>query len=153
MSDIANQTTSEAALDRSLGLMAVIIYALYLASFITGVTVLIGVALAYAFRGDNPEWVESHYNFQITGFWIFLVGSLIVAVLAYAAYDGVQDTQVFGSMRDDAQGLILLAVLAIILAIILLFFWLIRNARGLACAYKGRAVPDPSKMLGDIKSN
>jgi uncharacterized membrane protein len=54
---------------------AKIIYILYLAGIIVGITPLIGIVMAYMNRGDGPDWVQSHYQWQIRTFWIgFLYG-------------------------------------------------------------------------------
>ncbi len=61
-----------------------IVYILYLASLIFGVTSFIGVIMAYVNKGDAPEWVQSHYRFQIRTFWIGLlylaIGSLLTLI-------------------------------------------------------------------------
>ena len=53
--------------------MALIIYILYLASFLNGVTAIVGLVLAYVSRDTAPEWLKSHYTFQIRTFWIGLL--------------------------------------------------------------------------------
>jgi uncharacterized membrane protein len=64
---------------------AKIVYILYLVSIAVGVTGLIGVIMAYVYRQDAPDWLQSHYRFQIRTFWIgllyVLVGVLLTAVL------------------------------------------------------------------------
>ena len=64
---------------------AKIVYILYLVSIAVGVTGLIGVIMAYVYRQDAPDWVQSHYRFQIRTFWIgllyVLVGVALTAVL------------------------------------------------------------------------
>jgi uncharacterized membrane protein len=50
--------------------MAVIIYALHLASFVFGVTSIVALVLAYVNRDTAPDWLKSHYTFQIRTFWI-----------------------------------------------------------------------------------
>lgn len=59
------------------GSTANIIYILYLAGLVVGVTSLIGVVMAYVNRAGAPEWVESHYRFQIRTFWIGLLYGVI----------------------------------------------------------------------------
>ncbi len=56
---------------------ALIIYALYLASFIVGITLLVGVVVAYIYRKDADDWLASHYRFQIRTFWMFVLFSVI----------------------------------------------------------------------------
>ena len=59
-----------------------IIGLLYLASFVTGVTGLVGVVLAFIWKGEpHEEWEDSHYTYLINTFWIGLAGSIIGVIL------------------------------------------------------------------------
>ena len=62
-----------------------LIYALYALSVIFGVTAIIGVVLAYMERENAPNWLATHYRFQIRTFWLlllfFLVGTILTLVL------------------------------------------------------------------------
>lgn len=59
-----------------------IISLLYLSSFILGVTSIVGVVLAYVWKGEPKEaWELSHYQYLINTFWIGLVGSVISVLL------------------------------------------------------------------------
>ncbi len=60
---------------------AKVIYALYAMSVVLGATAIVGVALAYMAREDAPNWLASHYRFQIRTFWLLLLFSFIGAVL------------------------------------------------------------------------
>lgn len=60
---------------------AKIIYVLYLAGLVVGVTPLIGVIMAYVVRGDAPQWLATHYRFQIRTFWIGFLFSMISTLL------------------------------------------------------------------------
>lgn len=63
-------------------------YVLYLVGIVIGLTALIGLIFAYVKKGeDNPEWLNSHYNFQIRTFWFGLV-YLIVGTVLYAVIIG-----------------------------------------------------------------
>jgi len=66
------------------GGIARIIYILYLVSLVVGITALIGVVMAYIYRGDGPSWVREHYTWQIRTFWIGILytfsGSLLTGV-------------------------------------------------------------------------
>ena len=55
------------------------IYILYLASLVAGVTSLIGVVMAYVYQDAAPDWVKSHYRYQIRTFWIGALYGLIGA--------------------------------------------------------------------------
>ena len=64
---------------------AKIVYILYLVGIVFGITGIIGVVMAYINRGDAPDWLKSHYQFQIRTFWIgglyMLIGVLLVFIL------------------------------------------------------------------------
>lgn len=60
---------------------AKVIYALYAISVAFGVTAIVGVVLAYMAREAAPNWLASHYRFQIRTFWLMLLFSFIGAVL------------------------------------------------------------------------
>ena len=60
---------------------ALVIYILYLAGLVIGVTGLVGIVLAYINRGKAGGFVESHYTFLIRTFWIGLLYALISVVL------------------------------------------------------------------------
>lgn len=55
---------------------------LYLSSFALGVTVIVGVVLAYVWKGEaKQEWEISHYQYLINTFWIGFVGSIVSVLL------------------------------------------------------------------------
>jgi uncharacterized membrane protein len=56
---------------------AKLVYILYLAGIVFGITGLIGVIMAYINKSDAPEWLKTHYQFQIRTFWI---GFLFLAI-------------------------------------------------------------------------
>ena len=59
-----------------------IISLLYLGSFITGITGLVGVILAFVWRGEpQAEWERSHYQYLINTFWIGFIGSIVSVLL------------------------------------------------------------------------
>ena len=64
--------------------MAAIIYGLYLVGFCNGLTVFIGLVLAYANLGAAGPKMRSHYIFQIRTFWTCAVwaflGGMILAL-------------------------------------------------------------------------
>jgi uncharacterized membrane protein len=56
------------------------VYILYLVGFLTGITVLVGLIIAYLQRDKTDRVSQSHFQFQIKTFWIgllyFFVGLL-----------------------------------------------------------------------------
>jgi uncharacterized membrane protein len=63
------------------GSTAKVVYILYLASIIFGVTSLVGVIMAYVNKAQAPEWLQSHYRYQIRTFWIGMLYGFIGALL------------------------------------------------------------------------
>lgn len=66
--------------------LPIVVYALYLAGVITGgLTSLIGVVMAYVYRGNGPAWLDDHYRYQIRTFWMavvyFAVSGLLTLIL------------------------------------------------------------------------
>ena len=64
---------------------AKIVYILYLVSLLFGITGIIGVVMAYINKDDAPEWLQTHYQFQIRTFWIgalfIFLGSILSVIL------------------------------------------------------------------------
>lgn len=58
-------------------------YILYLTAILFGLLAVVGLVFAYTKRGpENPEWLNSHYNFQIATFWYGLVYLIVGALLS-----------------------------------------------------------------------
>ena len=84
MSDIQGQPDAPRQTDRWLepGKTNVkVIYILYLAGLVIGVSGLIGIVFAYLNRGKSEPWIETHYTWLIRTFWIGLLYGLIACVL------------------------------------------------------------------------
>lgn len=60
-----------------------VIYFLYLAGFVIGITPLVGIVLAYVNRGKSEAWIETHYTWAIRTFWIGLLYGLVSFILAF----------------------------------------------------------------------
>ena len=59
-----------------------IVAVLYLASFVTGITGLVGVVLAHMWQGDaRGDWTASHFTYQIRTFWVAFLASIVAALL------------------------------------------------------------------------
>lgn len=82
MTDTSQQPV--ASREDSARTVAIIVYLLYLAALINGLTAIIGVILAYVKRDDARGTVyESHFSNAIEVFWIFLIGMLIAVPLCF----------------------------------------------------------------------
>ena len=63
-------------------LMAKLVYILYLASLVVGVTSLVGVVIAYVYQRDVPEGLRAHFRLQIRTFWIGLLYLVVGGMLS-----------------------------------------------------------------------
>ena len=109
-----------------------IIYILYMAQLVAGPTGLIGVILAYVYRSDAPEWLASHYQFQIRTFWIGLL-YIVIGIIASIALFLSKAMVILGSM--------------LLIIVVMWGFWavwmLIRCTKGLKYESRSEAHPDP----------
>lgn len=101
---------------------AKLIYILYLASLIVGITAIVGVIMAYVNRGDTPEWVQTHYRFQIRTFWIGVLYGLISLITMFI-------------------------VIGFLLALFTLVWWIVRCAKGLQRQSRGEPYDNPATWL------
>jgi uncharacterized membrane protein len=62
---------------------AKIIYILYLVGLATGITALVGVVMAYVNKDEAPDWLRTHYLFQIRTFWIGVLYCVIGFILMF----------------------------------------------------------------------
>ncbi len=98
--------------------VAKIVYILYLAALLLGVTAVVGVVMAYVYQGDAPDWLKTHYRFQIRTFWLGLL---------------------FGFV-----GLLLCLILVGYLVLVFLLVWLVvRCVKGLKFVSRREPYPDP----------
>jgi len=100
-----------------------IISLLYLSSFVLGVTALIGVILAFVWKGEpHEDWEATHYQYLINTFWIGLVGT-IVGIVTMIVLVGF---------------LVLLATMALCV---------VRSVLSLMNAQKRQAMPNPGTLF------
>ncbi len=48
---------------------------------IIGVSSLVAVIIAYARRDGSPNWLQSHFTYQIKSFWAAIVGIVACTVM------------------------------------------------------------------------
>jgi len=61
--------------------MPAVVYALYILGLFHGLTLIIGLIMAYVLRGSSGPANASHYTYQIRTFWTSLVGFIIGCAL------------------------------------------------------------------------
>lgn len=99
-----------------------IIYVLYLLGLFSLFPGVIGVILAYIYKDESPEWIQTHLQFQIRTFWI---GALFII-----------------------PGFILSFVLIGIPILLLWGLWLaVRCANGLKLMLEEKPYPNPTSWL------
>jgi uncharacterized membrane protein len=108
--------------DPAEGEAARIVYVLYLAGLLFGVTGLIGVVMAYVNRKDAPDWVGSHYRLQIRTFWIGLLYGLLSVSTA-------------------------IILVGLLFAGFTLVWWIVRCAKGLKLLAAGAPYDRPATWL------
>lgn len=59
---------------------AKVIYILLIVSTLVGITGIIALIMAYVFKDDSEDWLQSHYRFQIRTYWIGLLYVLLGAL-------------------------------------------------------------------------
>lgn len=102
--------------------LALIVYILYFASYVIGITALIGVIVAHVKIGDADPFLRTHYQWQIRTFWIGLLYFVIGVVLCF-----------------------------VIIGIAVLLFWfiwtLVRNIKGVLALNENRPIANPTSWL------
>lgn len=104
------------------GETAQIVYILYLASLAVGITAIIGLVIAYLNRAEAPQWLKTHYRFQIRTFWIGLLFGFINLLTAF----------------------ILIGLLGFLL---LLIWWIVRCVKGLKYLAQGQPYENAATWL------
>jgi len=99
-----------------------IVYYLYLASILVGITAIIGIIIAYMNRGSGSDWLDSHYTYQIRTFWIGLLYSVIGLVLTFV-------------------------IIGFLVLLFVLIWWIVRCVKGLQLAGARQPVPDPATWM------
>jgi uncharacterized membrane protein len=101
---------------------AMLAYVLLLSSVLFWVTGLAAVIIAYVYKDDAPEWLQSHFQLQIRTFWISFLFALV--------------------------GMLTLVVLV---GYVVLLFWLIwflvRCIKGMRYLHSGQPYPNPQGWL------
>lgn len=102
--------------------MAKIVYILYLASILIGLTSIIGVVIAYINKDEAPEWLKSHYQFQIRTFWIAFLYVCIGVITTFILIGGL-------------------------ILLLTLIWFIIRCVKGLQALDKKEAYPNPTTWM------
>lgn len=102
--------------------MAKIVYVLYLVGLLNGVTILIGVVMAYIYADGAPAWLKTHYDLQIRTFWLGLLGAVV-------------------------SGLLSLVLIGFLMFAVLVVWWIVRCIKGLKHLDERAAYPNHLTLL------
>ena len=97
---------------------AQLIYILYLAGLVVGITPIIGVVMAYMAKDDAPDWQRSHYRNQIHVFWKAILYSLIGVILS-------------------------IVLIGVVVLLVTLVWYIVRIVKGLQALSKGEPYTNP----------
>lgn len=96
---------------------------LYLGSLITGISGIVGLVLAYVWRGEpHQPWEEAHYVYLIRTFWIGLAASVVGLV-----------TIIIG--------------IGVLICLATAIWVLVRSIASLVRAQRREAMPDPRTLM------
>ena len=116
--------------------LPVIVYVLYLIGLTHGLTILIGVIIAYVARDGAGPVARSHYDMLIRTFWVAVVGLLMVFMIGTVGL--ILTLVLIGFPILMGAGFLLLA----------LWVWvLVRSIVGLIHLSRGEAYPRPETWL------
>jgi uncharacterized membrane protein len=143
MSDFQPQPASPRQTDRWLEPGATnvqVIYILYLASFVLGITALVGLVLAYINRGKAGGWVDTHYTYAIRTFWLSLLYILIATVLVFLLIGTFWIALLYGFVSV----ILMLVLVGVLLAFATAVWVIVRCVIGLQTIGRGEPIKNPT---------
>lgn len=116
-------SVSDAFTGRAPAKTANLIYILYLVGLLIPVIpFIVGVVLAYMYRRDMTEWLESHSTYQIRTFWIALLFGIVALILT-------------------------IAFIGWLLYVALVVWLIVRCVKGLQAVARREPIPDPQTWM------
>jgi uncharacterized membrane protein len=77
-----NVAVANAEIEKSAKSLTTLIYVLYAASFLVGITAIVAIIMNYIKKGDVAgTFLESHFRWQIRTFWFGLLWSVVGGLL------------------------------------------------------------------------
>lgn len=114
-----------------------IITLLYLATWFTGFSAIVGVVLAYVFKtGPSEEWEQTHFTYLINTFWLLLgvpILSLMIVLMVAAMLP---------------EGIAIVVAIPLVFAALITF--VLSGARTIVSmihAVRGKPMPKPRTLL------
>jgi uncharacterized membrane protein len=114
---------------------AQIIYVLYLVGLLTGgLTAVLGVVMAYIGRPEAPDWLKTHYTFQVRSFWL---------AIAYLILGGLFAGVLVATLILMPLGLMLGGSLWLLTMV----WWIVRCVQGLNLMSQNQPIPKPEGWI------
>jgi uncharacterized membrane protein len=113
-----------------------VVYVLYLLGLLNGLTVLIGLIVAYTCRDRAGPITESHYIFQIRTFWMAIAWWIVAFVLLFWGIP----------LSFVVIGIPLVVLGGMIIALTHIWF-AVRSVLGWIYLYRGEPYPRPRAWL------
>ena len=113
-----------------------VIYGLYLLGLVNGLTILVGLVLAYANRDNAGPKMATHHRFLISTFWIGLVAAVVLGAMT-----------LIGAVLSIVLIGIPILLLAGLLWCVLGVWFAVRCVVGLIHLSNGDAYPRPEALL------
>ncbi|MDO8409857.1 MAG: hypothetical protein Q7S93_07330 [Phenylobacterium sp.] len=133
MSDIMTPAPAAPSEDRT---MPAVVYGLYLLGLANGLTILIGLIIAYANRSGAGPMMASHYTFQIRTFWLS-IGWFVIGLVM----------MLFGIPLS----IVLIGIPAVMLGVFIMgavgVWFAVRCVLGVIYLARGEAYPRPNNWL------
>jgi uncharacterized membrane protein len=101
---------------------AKIIYILYLVGIVIPLVSIIGVIMAYVNKGDAPDWLQTHYRYQIRTFWIGFLYVFIGAVTS-------------------------VIIVGYLILLFCLIWFIVRCVKGMGSLDQNQPVPNPTSWM------
>jgi uncharacterized membrane protein len=130
---MSDYSVHSAAEDRT---MPAVVYGLYLLTFATGLTAIIGVIIAHAQRSVAGPVMNSHYEFQIRTFWLGLAACILNGILMGVGF----------VLSFILIGIPIVAFAGLVYAALGVWFGL-RSILGIVYLCRGEAYPRPYALL------
>lgn len=98
------------------------VYILYFVSVLLGFVAIVGLIMAYMNKKSAPDWLYTHYQWQIRTFWIGLLYSVIGIITAP----------------------ILIGFLILLFSVV---WWIIRSVKGFELLGRGEPIENPTSWF------
>ena len=124
-----------------------IVAILYLLNAVVPFSGVVGVVLAYAWRGEAQDWERTHYTYLIRTFWIGLTAFVMLFVGMFVTLFGMAGLVEGRSNAVAPAGLFSVMLVWMLLWLALMGWTVARAILSLVRAGERRPMPNPRTLL------